>query len=218
MFWFPTTLIAQKIVVTESTERIGSGSNNALVVTIYEAETDIVLKRWKSLMKKYDGKVTMSSEVFADDAVIKSISDNPIDIYAVADKVKKDEVQLKVAFNLGTDYLSSSKYGTQFREARSIIYDFAYKLSKEMTKERLNEEKKAFSKLQSEQKSLVKQNNQLHESIITNREKIKAAEEAIKLAESNIVKNLDDQEKKKVEIERQRKVVDEVTVKERAIN
>src|ERR1035441_3104944 len=79
---------AQKIKVTESTERIGGNKNPALVVSIFNATPEDVESKWKSLMKGYKGKISTSDGVFADNAVISDINgNNTIDVYAKAGKV-----------------------------------------------------------------------------------------------------------------------------------
>ncbi len=199
---------AQKIKVSESKENVGNGSNNALVVTIFEAKEEDVKKEWKSLMKKYNAKVDMGNEIFADNAKIKSIADNnTIDIYAKTQTKKDGEIELTVAFDLGGAYLNSSDHGSQFKEAKQIVYDFAAKMTKESIDDQLKEAEKILRKFNNQQEDLVKDKTGLEKDIENYKEKIKKAED-------DIVKNKGDQENKKKEIETQSKVVEDIKKKQ----
>lgn len=208
---FSLTAFAQKINVSESTESIGGGSNNALVVTIYEADPEAVEKAWKSLMKDKDAKVSTKDGVFADNAMIKTMGNNPIDIYAKVVKLKNNEVKLVVGFDLGGAYLTSGKHPEQYKEAKKMMYDFAVKMTKEAIAGQMKAAEKAHEKLVDQQKDLEKQQKDLEKDIEEYKAKIKKAEE-------DIVKNKADQEKKKQEIEAQKKVVGAIADKEKAVN
>jgi len=82
-----TSFAQRKIKVHEENEKIGSGTNNALVATIYESNKDNIEKAWKKLMKDYGAKVNMKKEIFADDATIKDLSSNTCDLFAFVRKV-----------------------------------------------------------------------------------------------------------------------------------
>jgi len=208
---FSSYTFSQKIKVSESTEKIGGGSHNSLVVSIYEVEADEILKEWKSLMKHYDGKVTMSDGVFADNAIIKSMGPNSMDIYARTEKVKEGEVKLIVGFDLGGAYLSSSLHGEQFKIAKQIVYDFAVKTTKESVADQLKAAQKILNKITDQHEDLVKNTESLKKDIEDYKSRIKKAEE-------NIVKNNSEQEKKKQEISSQQKVVDAIATKQKAID
>ena len=214
------TATAQKvnIKVTESNERIGNGKNNALVVTIYEATPDEIGSKWKSLMKDHKGKVTMGDEIFADNAVIKTINDNnTIDVYAKVEKVKDGESKLTVAFDLGGAFLNSSDHKEKFNEAKKIVYDFAVTTTKDAIAGQRKAAEKVFSKLEDDQHDLEKQQNKLNSNVEDYKGKIDDYNKKIKEAQDNLAKNKTDQEKKKVELDAQKKVVDAVTAKEKAV-
>ena len=203
--------LAQKIQVSESSENIGGGSNNALVVTIYETDADEIEKEWKSLMKGYDAKVSSKDGIFADNALIKSMGPNTMDIYAKTVKVKDKEVKLVVGFDLGGAYLSSSKHGDQYKEAKKIVHDFAVKMTKEGIGGQMKAAEKVLDKLTDQQKDLVKDQEGLQKDIEDYKAKIKKAED-------DIVKNKSEQEKKKQEVEAQKKVVDAISQKQKAVD
>jgi hypothetical protein len=207
----PVLLSAQKkIKVQESNENLGNGNNNALVVSIYEADKDLIEKSWKNLMKDFDAKVAMKREIFADNASIKRISDNPVDIYAKIEAGKDGENQLMVAFDLGGAFLSSSMHPDKYKEAKQILYNFAIQVTKEGFQEKLKTEEKNLSKMEKENENLIRTNDKLHKDI----EDYKAR---ITQAEKDIETNLKDQETKKQEIELQKKLLEEIMQKEKTV-
>ena len=208
---FATVSSAQKIKVTESSENIGGGKNNALVVTIYEATPEDIEKEWKSRMKDFDAKVSSKDGGhFGDNAIIKSMAgNNTVDIYSRVEKVKDGESKLIVGFDLGGAYVSSGK--PEFAEAKRIVEEFAVKTTKEAIAGQLKAAQKVYNKLEDEHADLVEDQKKLEKDIEDYKAKIKKAEE-------DIVKNKDEQSKKKTEAEAQKKVVDAIAVKEKAIN
>lgn len=202
----------QKINVAEQNVAIGGGNNNALVVTIYEASPDDIEKEWKSKMKDFDAKVSSKDGGhFGDNAMIKSMGTNFIDIYSRAEKVKQGETKLIVAFDLGGAYLSSSQHGAQFQEAKKIVQEFAVKMTRESIADQVKAAQKVHEKLVDQHQDLIKDQKNLEEDIVEYKAKIKKAEE-------DIVKNKSEQEKKKAEAEAQKKVVDAIIQKEKAVN
>lgn len=215
-----TAASAQKISikVSESSERIGNGKNNALVVTVYDATIDEVGKAWKEKMKDYKGKVAMGDEILADNAVIKEINgNNTIDVYARLEKVKDNETKLIVAFDLGGAFLNSSEHKDKFPVAKKLVYDFAVQTTREAIAGQRKAAEKVFNKLEDEKQDLEKQQNKLNSNIEDYKAKIEDYNKRIKEAQDNLVKNKTDQDKKKTEVDAQKKVVDAVTAKEKAV-
>lgn len=202
--------LAQKIKVSESNEKIGGGSHNALVVSIYESSPEAIEKEWKSLMKSYDAKVTSKDFIFADNALIKTMGPNTIDVYARSEKVKDNEIKFIVAFDLGGAYLSSSQHSQQYGTAKDIVEKFARTMTKESIADQLKAETKILNKLVSQEKDLVSDQESLNKDITEWKDKIKKAEE-------EIVKKKAEQEKKKAEIAAQQKVVEAVTAKQKGV-
>lgn len=210
---FAVALNAQKVKVTvdEKNYTIGGGSHNCLVVTIYDASSDDILKEWKSKMKDYNGKVSGKEEVFADNALIKEISENTCDVYARTEKGSNEgETRLIVGFLLGETWLSSSSNSASYKAAEKIVKDFGMKLTKDAIAGKVRDEEKKLEKLQEEQSDLEKKNKELNDDIADYQEKIKKAE-------SDIKTNTDDQSKKKAEVEAQQKVLDAIKARQGAV-
>lgn len=216
---FGTSAFAQKIKVSQSSEKIGGGRNNALSVIIYEVKDNEVLKEWKSLIKGYGGKV---SSKFADDVSIPSISNNTIDIYATAVKEKDNAVKLIAGFDLGGTYLSSQHSG--YKAAERILYDFAVKMTKSGIGDRLKESEKILAKSEKNFEQLIKDNEKLHkeigglrQDIERYKDQIEGAKNDIERAEKDIVTNLEDQKKATAEVEEKKKIVQQVADRQKNV-
>jgi hypothetical protein len=212
LLFLGVSAFSQKIKVKESSENIGGSNHNALVVTLYEVNPSDAEDAFKSCMKKYDGKRSSSDKgVFVDNAVIKEMGNNTVDIYGKALGKKGDkEITFIVAFDLGGAFLNSSEHKSQYKIAEQIVKDFAVNTTKEIIEKQLKTNQKLASKLEDEQKSLVKENEDLTNDIADYKEKIKKAE-------ADLATNKTDQEKKKAEVEAQKKVVDDVDKKLKSI-
>jgi chromosome segregation ATPase len=208
-----TVAYAQKIKITveEKSEKIGDGSHNCLVVTIYDASRDDIEKEWRSKMKGYDAKVSSKDDIFADNALIKAISENTIDVYARAEKgSNENEVKFIVGFQMGEDWLNSSKYGSQYKAAEKIVKDFATEMTRKGIGEKVKDQEKKLNNLKDEKAELEKKNKDLHGDIEDYKEKIKKAEEDIKTNEA-------DQKKKQEEADAQQKVVDDLKARQNSV-
>jgi len=201
------TAFAGKVNVTESRENIGGGNNNALV----EVSVDDAMKEFKGIMKDYDAKVsTKNDELFGDKALIKKISNNTIDLYAKAIKIKDGETKFIFAINLGGAFCNSSDHKEQYKVAKEILENFAVKVQKDAIGVQLAAAQKILDKMTDQQKDLEKKNANLNDDIKNWNEKIKKAQDDLKT-------NGDDQVKKKAEIETQTKAVNVVKDKMKAV-
>jgi hypothetical protein len=203
---------AQKIKIKESNENIGGANHNALTVTLYEISPSEAEDAFRSFMKKYDGKrSSKDGAIFVDHATIKDMGNNTIDIYGKAQGKKGDpEITFVIAFDLGGAYLNSNEHKAQFKVAEQIVKEFAIKATKDAIEEKLKAAQKVQSNFEDEQKSLEKENKNLNDDIVDYKAKITKAEQ-------DIAKNKTDQDKKKAEIETQKKVVTEIDKKLKAV-
>ena len=204
---------AQKIKVKESKEDIGGGSHNALVVTLYEISPEDAEEAFRSAMKKYDGKrSSKDGGIFVDHAMIKDMGNNTIDIYGKADGKKGDsEIRFIIAFDLGGAFLNSGDHKEQYKIAEQIVKDFAVKATKDAIEEKLKDAQKIQSTMEDDEKSLEKEQKRSESDIEDYKSKIKKAED-------DVTKSKDDQAKKKAEIEAQKKIVDEIDKKLKAVD
>ncbi|OFY83442.1 MAG: hypothetical protein A3F72_20580 [Bacteroidetes bacterium RIFCSPLOWO2_12_FULL_35_15] len=203
---------AQKIKVKEANENIGGGSHNSITVTLYDISPSDAVDAFRSFIKKYDGKrSSLDGGVFSDNATIKDMGNNTIDIYGKAQGKKGDpEITFVIAFDLGGAFLNSSDHKEQYKTAEKIAKEFAINTCKEIVEQKLKDAQRKQSGFEDEQKDLEKENRSLTSDIEDYKAKIKKAED-------NIVTNKSNQEKKKAEIETQKKAVSEVETKLKSI-
>ncbi|NVO02481.1 MAG: hypothetical protein HXX09_07225 [Bacteroidetes bacterium] len=201
---------AQKIKVVDGKEKIGGGSNSSLSVMIYEATDSQVEKAWKSLMKDYNAKVSTKDGVFADNATIKDMSANTVDVYAIIEK-KDNAIRLIAAFDLGGAFVSSSTHSSQFKVAEKMLLDFAKKVSLDAIAEILKEAEKEQSKKQKNLDNLKSDKTDLEKDI-------EKYNKQIAQAKSDIEKNIKDQETATKELDLQKKVVTDILEKQKKVD
>lgn len=194
---------AQRIKVTESNEKFSSGSQNALVTTIYEAQPDDIIKEWKKVMKdfKHEKVKDKDEEVFADNVLIKDWGNNPVDIYTLFSHNKKEKTtKMATAVDLGGAYLKSDDKD-KYNYIEKMLREFAVRLSKEPIEHNIQLLEKNLSKQEDNLKDAEKDIKSSKEDIENYKSKIAKAEKEIIDKKSGI-------DKKESEIEVQKKVVD----------
>jgi len=189
--------VAQSI--TEGEAIISGVKQNAIIAVIPKADVEVVMKEWKNLMKKYDAEVTGKDELFANNAVIKSITDNSMDVYARFELNKDKEVVMSVAFDLGGFFMNSSAQPELFKEAKKFVEKFAVSQSKSAYKETVKAEQKVLSGMEKEKKKLEKTNEKLEKKNEEMRNQIKENAQTIKENQAQIdnkIKEIENQENK----------------------
>jgi hypothetical protein len=200
----------RKIQVKESNEKMAGGNHNSLIVTIYESDPDKIEKAWKKLMKDYNAKVSNKDEIFADDATMADVSANTVDVYAKVNKISEDECELVVCVDMGGAYLESGTHSGGFRAMKSVMYNFAVETTKEAIQEKQKDAEKELEKMERDKVELIKENERLVKLIDDCKAKITKAEQ-------DIVTNNKSQEDKSAEIELQKKKVEEISAREKAV-
>jgi hypothetical protein len=206
--------LSQEIKVKEGSGSFSSGSNNALVTTVYERSKDDVMSEWKSKLNNFkDEKVSRKGdEIFGDNILIKDWGNNPVDIYTKFEEDKdKKTITMSLAVDLGGTYLKSSGDKDKYQYMEKLMKEFAVKMTKDGIEDKVKEASNALSKLESNQKDLESKNSSLKKDIENYKDKIKKAEDDVKANDA-------DQVKKKAEIEAQKKVVDEIKKKLNSVN
>ena len=201
---FAGCAFSQSINTKESNEKFSTGSQNAVVTTIYENNANDVMSEWKKVMKdfKYEKVKENDNEVFGDNILIKEWGNNPVDFYAKFEEDKKARtLKMSVAVDLGGTYLTSSADRDKFKFVEKMVKDFAVKMTKEPISGLVKSAEKQQAKLEDQQKDLEKDNKELNEDIIDYKKKITKAEKEIIDKDVEI-------EKKKSEVKIQKKVVD----------
>lgn len=155
--------------VTENVRTMSKGNENALSIFIESVNKSQVVDTWNKTMKRYSKTRTelsaANNELFTDNAEIKGLSENPIDIYATTIEKSSGGVELIVWFYLGGAYLSSAKHPEQFLAAKKFLIDFAQSAHKTALEETLVIEEKKLRELQGTQRTLVNKGDNLVQDI-----------------------------------------------------
>jgi DNA repair exonuclease SbcCD ATPase subunit len=193
---------AQTLEVTESSCEIDKTSRPALMVEIPYTDEKSVEKAWKKLMKDYNpDKFKSRKEMFADNAMIKRLSENTVDVYAKTDG-KKDIVTLYVAVDLGGTFLSSSE-GDKLQVMKGIVNDFAFELVQDVYEDKIEAQEKMLKNLEKQVKSSEDNKKHLEKEVKSYQEKIEDNELEIE----KLTKTIEDQSKK---LKEEQKVLDEI--------
>lgn len=194
---FCSPIFAQTVVEGESF--IAGGKRNVIIGTIPKGDVKAIEKNWKSLMKKYKAKLSGKDEIFADNAIIKPVYNNSMDVYARVETINETDVRITIAFDMGDYYMSSSQQPELFKETKIFIEKFVMDQSKTAYKENLKSEEKVLSgmireqkKMENENKKLDKKNEDLRKQIRDNQQIIKDNQTAIE----NKVRQISRQEQK----------------------
>lgn len=203
-----SSLLAQKVDVVENNRNLGGGNHEALVVNIFDVSKEDVEKKWKSELKSMNAKVSTDKDgnLFGDNAVIKDLGNNTMDIYCKITVLKDGAVELAVAVDLGGAFMNSKQHAKEVALFKKKLKDFSVQLTGEAIAAKLKEQKNKLEDLQDEQNKLVKEKQSLDSDIEKYKQKIKDAE-------ANLEKNKQNQEKKVKELEEQKKVVDAIDKK-----
>ncbi len=209
-----TGLAQIKVEIKEETKAMSKGSFNALVMDLPGTSAKDVNSAWKKFIKKYKGKTKFDrkmGEYFTDNAQIKDMSDNTVDLVAkIEDKGADAGTTLVIWFNLGASYLSSKDYADRYPAGEKMMSDFANTVSSKMIEEELKLQEKILKEKEKELKKLESDQKSFEKAIEDHKATIKKMEDNIAKAEGDIKTSEVDQKTKTTEISDQKKIVAEI--------
>ncbi|MEY4902199.1 MAG: hypothetical protein RLZZ292_14 [Bacteroidota bacterium] len=181
--------------VREKENSMSQGVKSCLVIEFPESKGDDIIDAWKDFLDHdYKAKTKRdkkNDEYFTDNAMISGVGgSNTVDVYAKIDEKSKTSCILTIWFDLGGAYLSSREHPTQYDEAEKMLRRFETSVLRAQTEKELKDEEKKYKKQDDQLKRLVRDNEGLKKDIENYKEKIKKAE-------SDIIKNNDEQETSK---------------------
>ena len=201
-------------LISESERSMSQGTKSSLAVNLPKTSAKFAEKIWKDFIKQYKGdykKDKKNDEYFLDNAMIAGIGgSNTVDMYMKFSE-SPDNTAATLWIDLGGAYVNSKDFKDKYEEAEKLMLNYALTVTREQTKEQLDEQQKSLKKLESEQKSLEKKNTGLHSDIDDYKKRIQKAE-------NDIQTNLKQQEENKAKLEAQKKLVDEVQKKLSSLN
>lgn len=194
--------------ITEKADNIGTENGTVLSTKINRATEKDIIKEWKSKMKGFDGDVkAKKTTISATGVKIESIDLNPIQVFAQVRKSTDQEMELVVMFLKNGVPLNSNTDLSGFTAAKSIVRNFANKMSKEATEDYRKDQIKAFEKLQKELESAQKELERAEKAIKESKKAIKEAEATIKDKTKFVAENKKTQAGLMKKLEEQKKVV-----------
>lgn len=214
---FQSILYAQSddFFVREETRSLSSGAHNALVGSWDKASTKIIGKTWKKFIKKYKGKVSYDRQTdtyFADNAEVKAMSENAVDIRAKVEE-KGEGAEIVVWFNLGVTYLNSSEHPERYPAAAEILKKFDLAVFAELAKQALKDEQKALRKMNQELKKIERAKKKEDKKIEKAEKIIAKAEKDIEEAEEAKLEQMTAEQEQKTEIEQQEESIRAIKAK-----
>lgn len=165
-----------KIEVTELLEYMSQGQKQGLKVLIPSGNTAAIEKDWKSYLKTLKGKTKKGKEeYFTDNALVSTLSANPIDIYSRIDETANG-TNLKVFFDLGGAFLSSKANPEKYPFGETIVRDFAAQQALKGLNSRLENEEGKLSRLAEARKNIETEQQTLELDIERMKETIRQHE------------------------------------------
>jgi septal ring factor EnvC (AmiA/AmiB activator) len=179
-------------------------------IAIPEVNADDVRKALNKWGKGYKAKFSTakgSQEVFIDNAIIPTVSDNAVDIYVTVNPGRDGKgAVMKTYIDLGGIFLSSSEHPMAFTAIEKEIIDFAREQLIAFADENVKAEEKHLSSLESDLKSLQKDKANYEKDIRNNTDNIAKREQ-------EIIQNESDQKIKEQQMVIQQGIVQETRMK-----
>ncbi len=193
LFLLTPLSISAQVIVQEGIKQMSKGDQNCFYIDLPAENAKLAMDVWKDFMKDYKSGKTKTDrktkEIFTDNAVVKDMSDNTVDVYA-----RINGSTLTAWFDLGGAFLSSAQHPKRYPTVERMLNSYYFKLSKELAKEDVERREAELKSLEKELKKLEDQQKDLHETI-------EKAKETIAKAEADIAANNEMQGSKKTEIE-----------------
>ncbi|WCL82759.1 hypothetical protein PPO43_06595 [Saprospira sp. CCB-QB6] len=162
--------------INEEFRTLSEGSQSAFVMSLPTGDSKFVKKAWANYSKKkFKQKAKYEKgqdRMFTDDARIKDMSTNTVDLYVRTVIVSEDSLEFVFWCDLGAVYLSSKEYPKRANLAREYMQDFASVIFLDLLKAREKAEKAALKLQEKEAKKQEKAIVKLAKQIEKYREEI----------------------------------------------
>lgn len=183
-----TMIYAQRTDVTEINGTFGKETHPALATKVLFTDAKTVTKEFVNLIKGYkpENLTVKKGLIFADNAMVPTLSENAIDIFATISQQKgSDEVDLVVALYIGGNiYITSSQAPSQYPTAYEMIKNFANDLTEKNHAAMLKTAGKVLAKEEKKLASLEKKDASYQKSIDSDKKSIEKLQKSISKNES----------------------------------
>ncbi len=200
-------------ITNEVRQYMSKGEQNGTEIILNGSSVNDVKDALKKWSKKLDGKYISSkksTEVFIDNASLKSVSANTIDLYVIVSPIDKGS-KITVFTDLGGAFLTSYAYGTQYVAMEAQLKDFAQSLALGNVSDQIKKEEKYLKTINKDLKSLIKDKGKAIKEI-------DKAKGTIQKREAEIVKNDADQVAKQQQISLQQQIIETIKSKKASLN
>jgi hypothetical protein len=190
--------------IVEAVRTMSEGDQNALTIYLQNYNHRQTKEVWTSYLKKFGGKTTTRkyiNEIFTDNAKIKNMSKNKIDIYSQIIETE-DGCELLVWFYLGGKFLSRAEHGDKYHVGADIIYDFTSEMEMEVAKAALKRNQDSLKVSQRDLARTKKKEEQTQKEIALMEAKIAEKKKTLETHQTT------GEETKKVVIKREEMVTD----------
>ncbi len=166
---------------------MSQGQKNSFSVVIDGLSKKDIEKSWGKYIKNHDTKSKWDkkkNEYFADNAKVRDISDNTIDIFSQLNEVG-NRVELTVWMDLGGAFLSSNDHPQKVKEGEAFILKFATNMEKKRVDNFRKREEDKLGDLRGDLKDLQKDKGKLEKDIEDYEKKIAEAKKKIETNVAN---------------------------------
>lgn len=202
-------LSAQYTVVTEVDKPMSFGSRPGFSIGFPNTDPKLVDNVWPDFVKNnFGGKLKKGKKGEKSAAGLRStsVSANEFTLYSETEKVG-DGTQLNVWFDLGPNFLSRRTDPARTNQTIDVLTRFYYDVRRASVGEEVKAEENNLKDLESKLKKLQRDNTNLTRDIENYKARLKKAEE-------DLVQNQKDQEATIIDIEKQRKAVEDVRLRQ----
>jgi len=197
------SLMGQEI--GEQNQPMALGSQNAIYIDLKDVSSSFAEKAWRDFISQYGKakKVKKSNEWMVEGAQIIEIGGvNTVNLYSRTDETAGGSRHY-IWVETGGKFVSESDQKDAYNGAEKLLQDFAHKVKVDMITLELDAQQKAMDNLEKELQKLKRENDSYHKTI-------QDAKERIAKAETDVIKNVQDQQLRMQEIELQRNILEEV--------
>lgn len=198
----PNLAFAQIYVdVVQDSVPMSKGRYHAYSLTLSNATVEEAETVLKEAFKPYKAKVTgnYKTEVFFDDAKIKALSENTVDVYVRVYQASTD-VKVDAFFDLGGIFLNPKTHPEPSKMAEQMMRDYAIRYKRFQVEQELEAQEKLLAEQDKELESMIKDKESMEKTIAS-------SERDIEKTRQEIASNDMDQQRKRAEIETQKDVI-----------
>ncbi len=191
---------------------MSKGNNPSVKILLENTDTKTVEDAWSKYIKKYKGKtkeMKKTKEFFTDDAEIKDMSSNTVDVYAKVMK-KENDSELVVWFDLGGAFLSSQNHPDRYPVAVGMLEKFQLSVSRTAMEDAIKVQEGLLKKMNNDLDGLKKEESNQESDIAKYEKKIEEAKQKIVEAQAA-------QKTKSSEIEDQQRMIKDMKGKLNAL-